>query len=178
MIRLFVGLDLPDPVRMVLGGIGSGVPGARWTPPGNLHVTLRFIGEVDETTADAIDVALSGIRAPDFEMTLAGCGAFASGHRAHTLWTGVERGPALLHLQDKVESAVVRAGVAPEGRKYQPHVTLARLKATPTSRLQSFIAGHNLLRATIAVEHFVLFSSRLGHEAPVYTAEAEYPLAG
>lgn len=176
MIRLFVGIALPPAVKSLLGGLGSGIPNARWTPPDNLHVTLRFIGEVDEPTAELVHASLSGIHAPAFDLALSGCGAFAAGHRTHTLWAGVAPTAALLHLQDKVERAVVRAGLDPERRKYQPHVSLARLKTAPAGRIQAFIAGHNLLSAVVRVESFVLFSSRLGHDAPVYTAEAEYRL--
>ena len=176
MIRLFVGLPLPVTVKERFASLASGIPQAHWTPPANLHVTLRFIGEVDELQAELIHDCLLGIRCPAFDATLTGCGTFDSGHRAHTLWVGVERSPELMHLHEKVESAVVRAGLEPEGRKYTPHVTLARLRNAPLPRVQTYVAGNNLLRDEFRVECFTLFSSRLGHGDPVYTAEAEYGL--
>ncbi|HLN24247.1 MAG TPA: RNA 2',3'-cyclic phosphodiesterase [Patescibacteria group bacterium] len=176
MIRLFVGLELPADLRDHLSGLASGLPNARWTSPGNLHITLRFIGDIDEAQAELVHDSLSLLRDTAFDLVVRGCGAFASGHRTHTLWAGVEPVPPLLHLQSKVESAVVRTGLEPEGRRYRPHVTLARLRNTPTGRLQNFIAGNNLLRAEIRVERFVLFSSRLGQGEPVYTVLADYPL--
>jgi 2'-5' RNA ligase len=178
MIRLFVGLELPTTLREHLNGLASGLPNARWTSPGNLHVTLRFIGDIDEVQAELVHDSLSLLRDAAFDLVVSGCGAFASGQRAHTLWAGVEPVPELLHLQSKVESAVVRAGLEPEGRRYRPHVTLARLRNTPAGRLQNFIAGNNLLRAEVRVDHFVLFSSRLGQGEPVYTVLADYPLVG
>jgi 2'-5' RNA ligase len=176
MIRLFVGVALPASVRQCLAGLAAGIPAARWTSPDNLHMTLRFIGDVDETTADAVHDALLGIRVPPFEITVAGCGTFDSGRHAHTLWAGVERSPDLVHLRDKIESSLVRAGLSPERRRFQPHITLARVRGAPVRKLQDFVAGHNLLRAELRVESFVLFSSRLGNGEPVYMPEVEYPL--
>jgi len=175
-VRLFVGLELPAALREHLSGLASGLPNARWTSPENLHITLRFIGDIDEAQAELVHDSLSLVRDAAFDLVIRGCGAFASGHRAHTLWAGVDPAPPLLHLQSKVESAVARTGLEPEGRRFRPHVTLARLKSTPTERLQNFIAGNNLLRAELRIERFVLFSSQLGQGEPVYTALADYPL--
>ena len=91
---------------------------------------------------------------------------------------GVERNPQLEHLQTKIETALQRAGLEPERRRFTPHVTLARLDNAVPAKLAGFVQAHNLFRAEpMPVEHFVLFSSRLGKEASVYTAEVEYPLA-
>lgn len=176
MIRLFVGLALPPSVKDRLAALSAGIPSARWTPPANLHITLRFIGEVDEPVGETIHDNLTFVRAPAFDLDIAGCGTFDGGRRAYTLWAGVSREPSLLHLHDKIESAVARAGVKPNGRRFQPHVTLARLKDPPLPRVQEFIAGNNLLRIPMRVASFVLFSSHLGHGDPIYTAESEYPL--
>jgi 2'-5' RNA ligase len=177
MIRLFVGLSLPDEVRLRLAALASGIPGARWLEPETYHVTLRFIGEVEEQVGEAIHDLLDGIRAPAFPLELAGMGAFDTGHRAHTLWAGVEKSAALVFLRDKVESAVVRAGLPPETRKFSPHVTLARIKDQPGRRLHDFLSHHGLFRAgPFMVDRFVLYSSHLGRTGATYTAEAEYPL--
>lgn len=181
MIRLFVALDLPPSLRTQLSYLAGGLPGARWTPPENYHVTLRFIGEVPPYQAEEADAALSALRAPGFELTLAGMGTFARGGRggkATALWAGVERTPALDHLQSKVETALQRAGFEPERRRFSPHVTLARTDQVEGGKLAAWVASHNLFRARpVPVEHFTLFSSRLGKEASSYTPEVEYPLS-
>lgn len=177
MIRLFVGLDLPSSLRDSLESLTGGIPGANWTPPENYHVTLRFIGEVDEDCCEDIHDALSEIRAPAFDLHVAGLGAFESGHRAHTLWVGVPKEPPLVHLRDKVERAVKSTGLEPEHRKFTPHVTIARVKQAPLHKVQDFIAHHNLFRSEpFRVDRFTLFSSELGRHGPTYTAEADYPL--
>ncbi|MGE0725580.1 MAG: RNA 2',3'-cyclic phosphodiesterase [Alphaproteobacteria bacterium] len=178
MIRLFVALELPPDLRLRLASLGGGVPGANWTDEENMHVTLRFIGEVDEAQAADIDDALAGIRAPAVEVRVAGVGHFGDLEKARLLYAGVERSAALSHLQSKVESAVVRAGCPPERRKFAPHVTLARLRGAAPVRLMEFVAAHALLRAEpFTADRFVLFSSFLSRERAIYRAEADYPLA-
>jgi 2'-5' RNA ligase len=177
MIRLFVGLDLPDDLREQLHRLGGGVPGARWLSPETLHVTVRFIGEIDEDRCDDVHDALSGIRCPAFDLEVAGIGAFENGHRAHSLWAGVEKAPDLLLLHEKVDRALIAIGEPPERRKYTPHITLARVKGAPVHKVQDFIAHNNLFRwGPCRVERFTLFSSELGRSGASYTAEADYPL--
>jgi 2'-5' RNA ligase len=176
-MRLFVALALPDGVIARLRIMCSGIPGAHWVEPENMHVTLRFIGEVDETTAADIDHALSGIEASAFALSLAGIDTFGKGHKAHTLWVGVQPNPALTHLHAKVESAIVRSGEPPEQRKFTPHVTLARMNKPEMGRLQHFIEGNGLFNAgPFTVDQFTLYESRPGNGGPVYTALADYPL--
>jgi RNA 2',3'-cyclic 3'-phosphodiesterase len=173
MLRLFVGLALPPEAKLRLSPLCGGVPGARWVDPDNYHVTLRFIGEVDEGTAADIDEALAEIRAPRFEVALAGVGHFG----VRMLWAGVEKNPALLHLHDKVESALVRLGQPPEGRRYAPHVTLARLKSAAPDRLESWLGEHALFRVTpFPVPRFTLVASYLTKSGAIYEDQADYPL--
>ena len=109
---------------------------------------------------------------------MAGVGTFAKGGRETQLWAGVARNSALDHLQNKVETALQRAGLPPERRRFTPHVTLARLDNAVPQKIAGFVQAHNLFRAEpIRVDHFTLFSSRLGKEASVYTAEVAYPLS-
>lgn len=178
MIRLFVGLSLAADLRQRVAMLCAGVPSAKWVEPESLHITLRFIGEVDEGVAQDIHDSLSTIHAKGFPLTLAGVGTFGSGRIPHSLWIGVERSAGLTHLHDKVESAVVRAGLAPEPRKFSPHLTLARFRRAPGPRLGEFLACHALLRLPpFDVTGFTLFSSRLGHAGASYSAEAEYLLS-
>lgn len=178
MIRLFVGLSLPEPLRAELAGLVGGIPGAKWVPPSNYHLTLRFIGEIQSWQAQEVDHALIAIRARSFEISLRGLGTFEKAGRIQALWVGVERSDALAHLQNKVETALQRVGIAPERKRFAPHVTLARVDRAPPDKVIGFVQAHNLFRARpMSVEHFTLFSSRLGKEHSVYTPEAEYELA-
>lgn len=176
-MRLFVALPLPETVRRQLGLICAGLPGARWVRPENLHITLRFLGELSGGAMEDVDAALAGISAPRFDLNLAGVGHFGSGGRLRAVWAGVAREPALLHLRDKIESAVVRAGVEPDRQKYLPHVTLTRPKGTPVPKLQEFLAIHSLFRSEPwEVTHFSLYSSFLAHESAIYREERRYAL--
>ncbi len=179
MIRLFVGLSLPEPDRHALGQLQCGLKNARWVAANNLHVTLRFIGAVDERQAEDYALALGSVLAHPFDLMIKGVGTF--GHPPHNLWAGVADQPAgaLAHLQANVESALVRAGLPPEGQKFSPHVTLARLKKSmhPGS-LADFLAAHETLQQpSFKVNGFTLFESRLStvkHHGAHYSAFAEY----
>jgi 2'-5' RNA ligase len=177
MFRLFVGLNLPDGVIARMNIMCSGIPGARWVAPENFHLTLRFIGEVDEPTAEEIDYALRQIEAETLDLTLTGLGTFGKHGKEHTLWVGVAPSPPLAHLQAKIESAIVRAGQPAEERKFTPHVTIARMNRPDLVRLQHFIEGNGLFQAgPFAVEQFTLFESVPGNGGPVYNALTDYPL--
>jgi 2'-5' RNA ligase len=177
-MRLFVALGLPFEVRSRLSGLAVGLQGARWVPPDNYHITLRFIGETPSHKAEEIDLALAALRGKGFAMTLAGVGTMEKGGRTNALWVGVERNPALDHLQAKVETALQRAGVPSERRRFLPHVTLARLDGAAEPRLAAWVQAHNLFRTEpVFVDHFTLFSSRLGKDASVYTPEVDYALS-
>src|SRR3546814_757709 len=158
-MRLFVALALPDHLRSRLAELCSGLPGARWVAPENLHLTLRFIGEVDGRDAEDIDVALSGIHLPRFAIALSGVGEFGDGRRLRSVWVGVEASDMLDRLHAKVEQAVQRAGQPPEQRKFKPHVTLARFKSHPGGRLESYFAARSLFRCEpFAVTALTLYS--------------------
>ena len=177
MIRLFVGIGLPEDIRARLSGICGGVPGARWISPENMHLTLRFIGEVSEGEMEDIHHALAGIRTKRFDISIAGVGHFETGSEVRALWARVEKSTELLALQARVESALVRMGLEREERRFTPHITLARLKDAPVSRASAFLALNSMFRAgPIAVESFSLFSSFRQREGAIYQEEAEYPL--
>jgi 2'-5' RNA ligase len=177
MLRLFVGIGVPPELKLQLSTLCSGVPGAKWVDAGNLHITLRFIGEVNEGVAADIDEALAQIRAPRFEVSLAGMGQFGQGDKTRMLWVGVEKGPPLLHLHDKIETALMRIGIPPEQRKYTPHVTLARFKYVHAAKVQEFITTHSLFRLPpFGVDHFSLIASYLTKSGPIYEDQADYEL--
>jgi 2'-5' RNA ligase len=177
MVRLFVALPIDDGLRDQLADLSGGIPGARWVPPENYHLTLRFIGEVENVLADELDQALSTIRARPFELTLRGVDVFEKAGRIHSLYAGVERCERLLHLQSKVETALQRAGLPPERKRFAPHVTLARTDKAAPDKLIAFVQAHNLFRAPPQpISHFCLYSSRLGKEQAHYVAEVDYAL--
>lgn len=178
MPRLFVAIPLPDTVRRTLAGVQAGIPGARWIPEENLHLTLRFIGECSDAEADDYAEALDGVRAAPFDVVVEGVGRFGDGRRTRLLWAGIRREETLAHFQRKVESALVRAGLPPEARKFAPHITLARLRDASPGPVQGFLAGNALLQAgTVDVDRFGLYSSLLMPEGAIHTLEAEYPLS-
>lgn len=177
-MRLFVALDIPSDIRQRLQALAGGVPGARWVEPKSYHLTLRFIGEADQPTAEEIDAALAEVAAPGFELQLACVGQFGTGRRARLLWTGVEAAPELAHLARKIDRAVVAAGLAPEDRNFTPHVTIARLRDAPMDRVMRFLSENALFRAPpFTVGHFTLYESRQGNDHPVYVPLAEYKLS-
>jgi len=175
-MRLFVAIPIPDVVAQGLLFIQSGVPGARWQTREQLHLTLRFIGEVDGRDAEAVHDALSAISASSFPLVLKGVGEFG-GKKPRALWAGVETSEALLHLQRKIETALQRIGLEAEPRKFTPHITLARLKATPPGTVMDYLVDHALYAsAPFAVGAFVLYSSHLSPNGSLYRAEHSYRL--
>jgi 2'-5' RNA ligase len=175
MLRLFVGIAFPPELKLRLSLLCSGVAGAKWVDPGNLHLTLRFIGEIGEDQAADADDALQRVRSRPFSLQLAGAGVF--GDKPRALWVGVERSPELVALRDKIEHALVRAGLPPETRKFAPHVTLARLKNPARERLADFLAVHAGFRADpLPVEAFSLIASFPTKAGSVYEDQADYPL--
>ena len=178
MLRLFVGIEFPPELKLRLSLLSTGIPGAKWVDAGNLHLTLRFIGEVGEDVAADIDDALGRLRARRFTLQLAGTGVFG-GDRPRALWVGVERQPELVSLRDKIEQALIRIGLDPEPRKFAPHVTLARLRDPALDKLCEFLAAHAQFRAApLPVEHFSLIASFPTKAGSIYEDQADYPLSG
>ena len=178
MMRLFVALPIPPELREQLTLLAGGIPGARWIPAENYHLTLRFIGQVQSWQAQDVDEALANIRARPFHLSLRGVGTFEKAGRICSLHVGVEKTDALAMLQTKVERALQQVGFEPERKRFAPHVALARTDKAPPEKLVSFVQAHNLFRAPpMPVERFTLFSSRLGKEQAHYIPEVEYGLA-
>lgn len=177
MIRLFVGIGFDEELVTRIAALRLGLPGARWVERDNLHLTLRFIGEVDEGLAEDIHHGLTGLAEAPFALTLTGLGLFGDRHRARTLWLGVERSEPLSRLAARVESVVARAGCQPDPHRFNPHVTLARLKDTPPRRIQDFIAATGYFREEhVAVERITLFRSTLSRHGAHYDALEHYRL--
>jgi 2'-5' RNA ligase len=177
-MRLFVALAIPRGVAESLMLIQGGVPGARWQSREQLHLTLRFIGEVNGEDVDAIDDALAGIEAPDFTLQLHGVGQFGN-KQPHSLWAAARPNPALDHLQRKVDNAIRRVGQAPDSHKFTPHVTVARLRHPDPDKVMEWLTYHALYTsAEFEAGSFQLYSSLLTSDGSVYRVEEDYPLGG
>lgn len=178
MIRAFAALALPEPLRFDLMLVQTGLPLPRPVPPENLHLTLVFLGEIPEPTLADVDAAFGKVRVPAFELRLAGLGMFG-GAKARSVHAEVAPSPPLLQLQSKVETAARSAGVAVAGRRYAPHVTLARLpeRFPDRSRLEAAVAARSAYRSEpFAVGDFRLFRSWLAPGGATYAELARYPL--
>ncbi len=174
--RLFVALRPPAAIRAALIGMMGGVPGARWQDDGQLHCTLRFIGEVDRHQAEDIAAALGQVHHPAMMLTLAEIGVFDRGGRVDTLWIGVQPREAVKALHARVDQALRRAGVAPDERAFLPHVTLARFARG--AAVTADVARHvpQAARLVFTAESFELLESHLGSEGAVHETVARYPL--
>ncbi len=176
MHRLFVALRPPPAMRAHLLAQMGGVPGARWQTEDQLHLTLRFIGEVDRPQAEDIAAALGAISHPCPTIALAGAGAFDRKGKVHTLWAGVARDEALVALRDRVTRALIRVAIAPEDRAFTPHITLARLNGA-AGPIEPFLTrATDLASPPVTLDAFMLYESHLGREGPSYEAIARYPL--
>jgi RNA 2',3'-cyclic 3'-phosphodiesterase len=178
-MRLFVGIALPEDVRARLAMLESGIPGVRWVKPDNLHLTLRFVGEVDGGAAHDIDAALAAVRGPAFRLAFSGLGCFDRRGKVHTLWAAVETSEPLMRLQAKVESALVRTRLEPARRKFKPHAALARMRngVSPGPKIGAWLEANNRFAAgPFDVDRFILYRSHLGGEGAHYEELADYPL--
>jgi len=178
MPRLFVAVDIPPPVREELANLCHGVVGARWVDMSQIHLTLEFIGETDGTTAELLTDGLETIEAEPFPLALKGTGYFPPRGHARVLWAGATESPALLSLQRQVRAVARECGIAGDGRKFSPHITLARFRVpAPLHDIGPFIASHGLYRSDeFEVKEFHLYSSVLSRGGAVHTREQSYPL--
>ena len=177
MYRLFVAIDLPDNVKKSLSEICFGLAGAKWVDESQMHITLKFIGEVDGAVFRDACEALATIQMEPFQVTIKGTGFFPPRGEPQMLWAGVEGNDRLKQLRNKVESTLVRAGLTNEKRKFAAHVGLAKIKDTPPGRLATYLSEYALFRLPpFEVGEFCLFSSFLSSERAIHQIESVYPL--
>ena len=178
MPRLFSAIEVPDGVRQRLGLIRAPFAGARWIAPEDMHLTLRFFGDIDGRMADEVADFLGGVQSAPFELEIADLGAFG-GRDPHTLWAGVKPSAQLDVLHYAHERAARAAGLPPETRTFRPHVTLARLRGVREHDVATFLQHNGGLRTQpFLVTRFVLLSARPGSGGPPYAVEAAYPFDG
>ena len=177
MPRLFTGLEIPTSLADSLSMLRGGLPGARWIDPDNYHLTLRFIGDVDDALASEIASLLGQVRRRSFELRLDGLSSFG-GRKPRAIVAAVKSSPSVMELQAEHERLMQRVGLEPEGRKYTPHVTLARLRDSSSWEVAEYLSSRAGFRSEpFSVSRFVLFSSRASVGGGPYVVEAAYPLA-
>lgn len=176
MHRLFVAVRPPEPIRAALLAAMGGVSGARWQSDEQLHLTLRFIGEVDRHHARDIHAALGGIHHPGFEIAVSGLGTFERRGQPEVIWAGVAPHEPLRSLHKKVDQALGRIGIEPERRAYMPHITLARLKRSSGPVHELIGRSGGLATPPFRIAAFSLYESRLTPEGAVYSIVEDYPL--
>ena len=177
MPRLFTGLEIPPSVAQSLSMMRGGLPGARWIDPENYHLTLRFIGDIDDALAHEIAEVLGRVRRGAFELRLDGLMSFG-GRKPRALVASVAPIAPLMELQAEHERLLQRLGLEPEGRKYTPHVTLARLRDSSSHQVAEYLSARGHYRsAPFEVSRFVLFSSRASTGGGPYVVEDSYALS-
>jgi 2'-5' RNA ligase len=176
MPRLFTALEIPSEIGQSLALLRGGLPGARWVEPENYHLTLRFIGDIDDALAEEIADLLGRIERPAFDLRIDGLNSFG-GNKPRAVVAAVTPVAQLVELQADHERIMQRVGLQPE-RKYKPHVTLARLRDTSSRQVADFLSTRQPFRSSsFPVSRFVLYSSRASVGGGPYVIEAEYPLA-
>ncbi len=183
-MRLFTGFDLPVSVLSGLERLQMTLRSTariNWSPPSNLHLTTKFIGEWPEERLEELREALGGLQPrPPLRVAVRGLGFFPNPRAPRVFWAGVEGPPELAGLAAETDRALARLGIPPENRPYSPHLTLARVKApVPLDALRAAIAA---LPSTefgeFTVDRFWLYHSRLSPSGSVYTKLSDFPLAG
>ena len=176
MPRLFTGLEIPADIATELSMLRGGLAGARWIDVENYHLTLRFIGDIDDRTASDVYSALERVRRPPLSVTLNGLATFG-GDKPRAIVAKAKPEPPLVELQAEQERLMRRVGIAPEARKFVPHVTLARLRQASAMAVAGYLGACGYFPGrTFEATRFVLFSSRASTGGGPYVVEAAYPL--
>lgn len=176
MPRLFTALEIPAEIATALTLHRGGLVGARWIEPADYHITLRFLGDVDRRMAHDVYAFLGDLRTNPFEVTLDALGSFG-GDKPRAIFARVQPSAKLLELQADVERLMRRLGLAPEPRKFVPHVTLARLRDVSTLDVAHYLGQHSIIRPiSFTARRIALMSSRDSIGGGPYVLEAAYPL--
>lgn len=176
-MRLFIAIELPEEVKRILGRLRTDIPGARWVPMEQLHLTLSFLGEVDEITAKLLTEELASIDAPGFDLRFSGTGCFPNRRQPRVLWVGLEPEPLLSNLASLVRKAVLSCDIYQDERPFSAHITLARLKLPASREAGAFLdQPQNNELPTVAVREFILFQSLLTPQGAIHTPLKSFPL--
>ena len=177
MPRLFTGIEIPTEIGLALSAYRGGLPGARWIDPENYHITLRFIGDIDDRMAEEVYSILGDTRRRNpFTVTIDGLDSFG-GSKPRAVFARTSGNGEMNEMQAEQERLFRQLGLEPETRKFTPHVTLARLRNASPIDVADYIAtrGH-FPKLTFTAHRFVLYSSRSSTGGGPYVIEAAYPL--
>ena len=181
MPRLFVAIELPPDVKESLVALKTHIPTARWLNPEQMHLTLRFLGEVPDDRVETVKSTLETVQSPCFDLKLRGVGRFPPQKKKapRVLWVGIVSQPTLMDLQEKIENELRLARFPPDNKAFHPHITLARLKVQkPVKQASNFLTAQARFRVSpFSVTRFVLVNSVLSAQGPTYTNEAVYNLS-
>jgi 2'-5' RNA ligase len=171
--RLFVSIELPESVTGPLARLDPQIRGVRWLEPGQMHLTLAFLGNVLSETQATLSEKLQAISWKSFFLPITGLGTFPAKGWPKIIWIGVGTGhPHLFQLHKRVQEALLAVGLEPDLRSFHPHVTLARCRDVSPQTIRPFLkslAEHDA--GMIHVESFYLNSSNLTPAGSVYIRE-------
>ena len=174
MPRLFTGLEIPENIRQHLSLLKTGLLGSRWISPENYHITLRFVGDIENRLANELADSLENVDFETFPLRVTGLGSFG-GNKPRSIWAQIEADDELFSLQRHHEHIARQTGLPPETRNFIPHITLARLKGTSSLDVAKFIENFgDYTSEWFNVESFVLFSSKSQKGGGPYKIEARY----
>ncbi|MDD2273011.1 MAG: RNA 2',3'-cyclic phosphodiesterase [Desulfuromonadaceae bacterium] len=177
-MRLFIAIEIPDDLKKMIGRLRVEIPGTRWVQAEQIHLTLAFLGEVDEPTFELLNEELGRVKVPEFRLCFSGVGGFPDRHRPRVLWVGLEPQPRLQALAAMVRETVRACGIQQEERPFSPHVTLARLKLPHSRQADAFLdQPHKQKLPPFLVQEFTLFQSRLTAQGAVHVQIKNYRLA-
>jgi RNA 2',3'-cyclic 3'-phosphodiesterase len=176
--RLFIALTLPAAVRDVLAALAVPLPGVNWTPPEQLHVTLRFLGDVPAEQSDPMAERLAEVQVAPFILPVEGVGAFPPNRPPRVVWIGIGSGhPRLFQLRQRIDDALLASGLQLDVRTFHPHVTLARCTENAAAAIGHWLHAHRETAAPpFRVESFDLYSSELRPAGAVHTLKRRFPL--
>lgn len=173
-LRLFVAIELPKTVKASLKTLQEKPPCARWATPDNLHLTLRFIGEVTSDQAEGIRLQLRGVRFRPFPLRMHKAGYFFRKPQA-VLWAGMEASDPLQALKNDIDEALRRAALAVAAERFVPHITVGRMKHAEKAELKAFAARHATWTApAFTVTGFTLFNSVLNAKGATHNVVERY----
>lgn len=176
-MRLFIAIELPAELKRKLGQLRTDIPGVRWVPTEQIHLTLAFLGDVDEETMERLTAHLADIRANAFKLSCASIGCFPGRQQPRVVWIGVKPEPGLQKLATAVQQSALYAGIPLEERPFSPHLTIARLKLPVSVLLRAFLDRQDKFSfKPFAVQEFTLFQSRLTSQGAVHSPVRNFPL--
>lgn len=177
-MRLFIAIELTAEVKKLLARLQTAIPGARWVPAEQLHLTLAFLGEVDEVTCELLSRKLTEIFAAGFTLHFSGTGCFPDRRRPRVIWAGLSPSPKLTGLAGLVSNAVLSCDIPQEERPFSPHITLARCSQPASREVSTFLEQHRQLKLPpVKVREFILFQSRLTQQGATHIQLGQFPLS-